>query len=124
MSESNIQIQITLLDPELNEAELQQATQNLQAEIENVEGVETVDFVTVNKTEPDAKSIGGFLAGILKAVVSPKNLKGLVGYLGDRTFGRTIEIIAEGNGRSLDIKVRHPEDIAVILAEVDNFLKG
>jgi hypothetical protein len=124
MSESNIPIQITLVDRELSEAELQQATQNLQAEIENVDGVETVDFIPVDQAEPGAKSIGGFITGVLKAEVSLKNLKKLVGYLGDRTFGRTIKIKAEGNGRSLDIEVRRPEDVGVILPEVDKFLKG
>lgn len=124
MSESSIQVKITLLDSELSESELQQATQDLQAEVAEVDGVLEVNQVPVLTAEAGAKSIGGFLINILTAEVSVENFKKLVNYLGDRTFGRTYEIEAEGNGRKFKGKFRRPEDLAVILPEIDKFLKG
>lgn len=67
MSESNISIQITISDPELSEYELQQVTQDLQAEISQVDGVLEVNQVPVSEVEAGAKDIGGFLNNILTA---------------------------------------------------------
>jgi hypothetical protein len=124
MPESSLQIKITLLDAELSEAELQQATQDLQAEIAEVDGVQEVNQVPVSEIEAGAKSMGGFLINILTAEVSVQNFKTLVTYLGDRTFGKTYEIEAEGNGRKFKAKFRRPEDLEKILPEIDKFLKG
>lgn len=49
MSESNISIQITISDPELSESELKQVTQDLQAEISQVDGVLEVNQVPVSE---------------------------------------------------------------------------
>ncbi|RQH43303.1 hypothetical protein D5R40_13130 [Okeania hirsuta] len=124
MSESNILVKITISDPELNESQLQQATQYLQAEIKEVYGVLEVNQIPISEVEERAKSIGGFLINVLTAEVSLQNLKTLVKHLGNRTFGRIYEIEAEGNGRKLKAKFRRPEDLETILPEVDKFLKG
>ena len=124
MSESNILVKITISDPELNESQLQQATQYLQAEIKGVYGVLEVNQTPVSEVEAGAKSIGGFLINVLTAEVSLQNLKTLVKHLGYRTFGRTYEIEVEGNGRKLKAKFRRPEDLETILPKLDKFLKG
>ncbi|NEP91444.1 MAG: hypothetical protein F6K18_34200, partial [Okeania sp. SIO2C2] len=94
------------------------------SEIKEFDGVQNVDLMPIEKAEPNAKSIGGFLVGILTAEINAKNLKALVGYLGDRLSGKTVKIKAEGNGRKIDIEVVNLEDLKKVLAEVDDFLNA
>ncbi|NEQ74195.1 MAG: hypothetical protein F6K23_14815 [Okeania sp. SIO2C9] len=94
------------------------------SEIEGFDGVQKADLISIETAEPGAKSIGGFLVGILTAEINAKNLKALVGYLGDRLSGKTFKIKAEGNGRKIDIEVGNLKDLKKALAEVDDFLKS
>ena len=124
MSLENIQLTITLSDQQLEEEQLQTDTENMLSEIQEFDGVQKADLMPIEKAEPGSKSIGGFLVGILTAEINAKNLKALVGYLGNNLYGKTIKIKAEGNGRKLDLEVRNLEDLNKALAEVDNFLKS
>ncbi|NEQ35769.1 MAG: hypothetical protein F6K40_05500 [Okeania sp. SIO3I5] len=124
MSLENIQLTITLSDPKLKEDRLQEDTENMLSEIKEFDGVQKADLMPIEKAEPGSKSIGGFLIGILTAEINAKNIKALVGYLGNNLYGKTIKINAEGNGRKIDIEVRNLEDLNKALAEVDNFLKA
>ncbi|NES90009.1 MULTISPECIES: hypothetical protein [Okeania] len=120
----NIQLTITLSDQQLEEEQLQTDTENMLSEIQEFDGVQKADLIPIETAEPISKSIGGFLVGILTAEINAKNLKALVGYLGDRLYGKTMKIKAEGNGRKIDIEVRNLEDLNKVLREVDNFLNA
>ncbi|MGD1700636.1 hypothetical protein [Dapis sp. BLCC M229] len=125
MSLENIQLTITLSDPQLDDKErLQEDTQNILSEIQEFDGVQKADLMPIEKAEPGSKSIGGFLVGILTAEINAKNIKALVGYLGNNLYGKTIKIKAEGNGRKIDFEVRNLEDLKKALAEVDSFLNA
>lgn len=117
-------VTITLSDSQLKEEELQEIVRNLQLELREVEGVTEANLIPMAQAPPNAKGIGGFLLGQLKALVNPKNLKNLVNYLGNNTFGRTIKIKAEGNGKKLDIEFSRSEDIEQIMPQVDKFING
>ncbi|NEP81015.1 MAG: hypothetical protein F6K39_24355 [Okeania sp. SIO3B3] len=123
MSLENIQLTISLSDPKLEEEKLQTETEDILSEIKEFDGIQKADLISIETAEPNAKSIGGFLVGILTAEINAKNLKALVGYLGDRLSGKTVKIKAEGNGRKIDIEVGNLEDLKKALAEVDDFLK-
>lgn len=140
MPETPIQLTIFLEDSQLNDEQLQEATENLCDDIREVEGVDQADLVTKEQADlvtrktasPNSqdiekfikKDIGGFLVGTLTAEVNFKNLKTLVRFLGDRLFGKTIKIQAEGNGKKLDLEIRRPEDLEVILPQIDDFING
>ncbi|GGA45048.1 hypothetical protein [Okeania sp. KiyG1] len=124
MSLENIQLTITLSDSKLEEDKLEEDTRYILSEIEGFDGVQKADLISIETAEPGAKNIGGFLVGILTAEINAKNLKALVGYLGDRLSGKTVKIKAEGNGRKIDIEVGNMEDLKKALAEVDDFLKA
>ena len=124
MSLENIQLTITLSDPKLDEERLQTDTENILSEIEGFDGVQKADLISIETAEPNAKSIGGFLVGILTAEINAKNLKALVRYLVNRRPEKTFKIKAEGNGRKIDIEVGNLEDLKKALAEVDDFLKS
>ncbi len=124
MSETRVQVTITLSDPQLKDEELQEAVQNLQSELREVEGVTEADLIPVEQAPPDSKGIGGFLLGQLKALVSLKHLKTLVSFLGHNPFGRTVKIKAEGNGRKLEVELSRPEDIDKVMPQVERFING
>lgn len=124
MSETQVRVIITLSDPQLKDEEIQEAVQNLQSELREVEGVTESDLIPVEQASPNSKSIGGFLLGQLKALVSIKYLKTLVSFLGHNLFGRTVEIKAEGNGRKLEVKLSRPEDIDKVMPQVERFING
>jgi len=124
MSLENIQLIIALSDPQLDEERLQTDTQNILSEIQEFDGVENADLVSVETAEPGSKSIGGFLLGILNTEINAENLKSFVGYVGDRLFGKTIKIKAESKGKKINIEVSNVEDLKKALAEVDSFLNG
>ncbi|NEP79105.1 MAG: hypothetical protein F6K17_05275 [Okeania sp. SIO3C4] len=68
------------------------------SEIKEFDSLQNADLIPIETAELGAKSIGGFLVGILTAEINAKNLKALVGYLGDRLYGKTTKIKAKGNG--------------------------
>ncbi len=125
MSETPVQVTITLSEPQLKDEELQEAVQNLQLELREVEGVTEADLIPVEQAPPDSKGIGGFLLGQLKALVSLKHLKTLVNFVGKNlVIGRTVKIKAEGNGRKLEVELSRPEDIDKVMPQVERFIKG
>lgn len=116
-----LQVTITLQDPQANDEQLQEAVGNLRQEIEEVNGVKEANFVPVKQAPPNSKSSGGFLLGVLKAVIKVEDFRNLVSFLGGRLFGRTIEIKAEGNGKKLEVKVSSQEDLELALKQVKEF---
>ncbi|GGA01412.1 hypothetical protein [Okeania sp. KiyG1] len=115
MSLENIQLTITLSDPKLTPERLQTDTRNILSEIKKFNGVQNPDLIPIETAEPGAKSLGGFLLGILTAQINAKNLKALVGYLSNRLYGKTIniEIKIKENGKEikLNIEGRNAEEL-------------
>ena len=125
MSETPVQVTISLSDPSLRDEELQEAVQNLQLELKEVEGITEADLIAVEQAPPDSKGIGGFLLGKLQALVSLKHLKTLVNFFGQNIIiGRTVKIKAEGNGRKIDFELSRPEDIDKVMPQVERFING
>ena len=124
MSETPITVTITLSDTQLKDEELQEALQNLESELKEVQGVSYAELIPVEQALPDSKGIGGFLLGQLKTLVSPSHLTTLVSFLGHNLFGRTVKIKAEGNGRKLEIELSRPEDIDKVMPRVSAFING
>jgi hypothetical protein len=122
MSETDIQLTLTLCDPTLNDEQLQEAVENLQKEFQEVEGVKAVDLIPIAQAPPNSKGVGGFLLGKLKALVNPADLKNAFNILGNSLFGKSIEIKVEGNGKKLELKINRPEDLDKIMPEIDKFL--
>ncbi len=125
MSETSVQVTITLLDTQLKDEELEKAVQNLQSELREVEGVTYADLIPVEQAPTDSKGIGGFLLSQLKALVSLKHLKTLVKFFGQNIIiGRTIKIKAEGNGKKLEVELSRAEDIDKVIPRVSAFING
>ncbi|PSB03385.1 hypothetical protein [Merismopedia glauca] len=123
MSETAVQVIITLSDPQLKDEEMQEAIQNLQLEAKEVDGVEEAELISLEQAPPNSKSLGGFLLNQFKALVEIKKLPNLIKTLGSRLFGnQIIKVKAEKNGNKLEIEISNPEDLAKVMPEINKFI--
>lgn len=83
VSPSNVQVTISLSDPDLGEQQLQAEVENLRLQIKEVDGVEEAGLVAVELAPPGSKALGGFLLGLLTAEVNPANIKAVFRFLSD-----------------------------------------
>ncbi|MGK7896715.1 MAG: hypothetical protein AB4372_24630 [Xenococcus sp. (in: cyanobacteria)] len=124
MSNNQIQVTLTLSSPDLENEQLQNAVQELQSEIQEVSGVIEAQLIPIEQAETNAKGIGGFLLGKLRALINRDNLLSFLRLLSDNLLGNTIEVEAKGNGKELKIKLSRPEDLEKVLPQVQDFLNN
>jgi hypothetical protein len=122
-SESNIKLAIALSNPDLEPEELEQETRNLLREIKDLD-VGSAELVAVTEIPQGAKSVGGFLVGVLQAEVSIANFKKLLGFLSDRLLNKTIELEVEANGKKLKVKASSQQELNAAIEQAQKFIAG
>ncbi len=126
MLENQVNVIITLSDPELKEKELQRAVQNLQLEADKIQGVEA-NLISISEAPPGSKGLGDFLVDKFKALVDLKKLQNLLQTLSHRLIGKQIievEVEVEDKKKKLKVKIGSPEDFAKIMSEINKFVNG
>lgn len=122
MTANPIKLTIDFNDPELEPEQRDEQAQRLIAELSDMDEVETVDR-TLNPNFPvGAKAMGGFLVGLLTAEVNVGNAKKLMGFLGDRLGGKTIELTVEANGKKLAVKASSREELDYAIKSAQDFI--
>ncbi|MBN3948926.1 MAG: hypothetical protein V7K14_15010 [Nostoc sp.] len=121
--ESNVKLTITLSNPDLDAEDQERETRNLLGEIRDLD-VESAELVAVAETPLGSKAFGGFLLGVLQAEVSIANFKKLLGYLGDRLGGKSIELEVEANGKKLKVKASSREELTAVIEQAQKFVAG
>ncbi|ACC82167.1 hypothetical protein [Nostoc punctiforme] len=122
-SESNVKLTIALSNPDLDAEEQEQETRNLLRDIKELD-VESAELVAVTEIPQGAKSVGGFLVGVLQAEVSLANFKKLLGFLGDRLGNKTIELEVEANGKKLKVKASSQQELNAAIEQAQKFIAG
>ncbi|MDZ8024465.1 MAG: hypothetical protein RMY36_010150 [Nostoc sp. SerVER01] len=122
-SESNVKLTIALSNPDLDTEEQERETRNLLREIKELD-VESAELVEVREIPEGAKSVGGFLLGVLQAEVSLANFKKLLGFLGDRLGNKTIELEVEADGKKLKVKASSREELSAAIEQAQKFIAG
>ena len=122
-SESNVKLTIALFNPDLDAEEQERETQNLLREIKELD-VESAELVAVTEIPEGAKSVGGFLVGVLQTEVSLANFKKLLGFLGDRLGNKTIELEVEANGKKLKVKASSQQELTAAIEQAQKFIAG
>ncbi|MGF1936840.1 MAG: hypothetical protein RM347_021050 [Nostoc sp. ChiQUE02] len=122
-SESNVKLTIALSNPDLDAEEQERETRNLLREIKDLD-VESAELVAVTEIPEGAKSVGGFLVGVLQTEVSLANFKKLLGFLGDRLGNKTIELEVEANGKKLKVKASSQEELNAVIEQAQKFIAG
>ncbi|MEH2362251.1 hypothetical protein [Nostoc sp.] len=119
--ESNVKLTIALSNPSLDAEEQERETRNLLREIKDLD-VESAELVAVAQTPQGSKAFGGFLLGVLQAEVSIANFKKLLGFLGDRLGGKSIELEVEANGKKLKITASSQQELTAALEAAQKFV--
>ena len=119
---SNVEITIALQDPDLDDEELQEATTRLLQQMRKLDEVEDVRLVSDPNPPDRSKVISGFLIGLLKAEVNPKNIMALLGFLGERLGGKSIELELEANGKKLKVKASSQKELQAAIQAAQEFV--
>lgn len=122
-----IEAKIIVIDPALNDEQLQEMVQTLRVELMDGKVVKQADLIPIETAPPGAKSVGGFVTGSLKAIAELTQLKPLAESLGNRLFGQTIEIEVSKRflrGQTLKVKLQSVEDLEKVMPEIEKFLKN
>ncbi|MDM9581309.1 hypothetical protein [Nostoc sp. GT001] len=122
-SESNVKLTIALSNPDLDAEEQEREAQYLLREIKDLD-VESAELVAATEIPEGAKSVGGFLVGVLQTEVSLANFKKLLGFLGDRLGNKTIELEVEANGKKLKVKASSQEELNAAIEQAQKFIAG
>ncbi|MEH2015784.1 hypothetical protein [Nostoc sp.] len=122
-SQSNVKLTIALSNPDLDADEQERETRNLLREIKDLD-VESAELVAVTEIPKGAKSVGGFLVGVLQTEVSLANFKKLLGFLGDRLGNKTIELEVEANGKKLKVKASSQKELTAAIEQAQKFVAG
>ncbi len=120
--QSDIKFTITLSDPDLDEEELEAATQNIVREFNELDAVEQASLVQVKEAPTGSKAVSGFVLGIVETIVDIGNIKGFMGFLRDRFSDKPIEIEVEANGRKLQLKASNQEDLMAAIRAAEDFI--
>ncbi|MFM7573266.1 MAG: hypothetical protein ACKO4S_09070 [Snowella sp.] len=123
--DTTVKLTISLIDPELNAEELDQETQQLWIELNQLEAVERVERVADPNPPEGNKAFGGVLLGMLQAEATVPNGLKVLRFLGDRFKGKstTIEISGEVKGKKFKIKVGSSEELPVALEAYEKAMK-
>ncbi|WP_088242477.1 hypothetical protein [Calothrix rhizosoleniae] len=71
-----------------------------------------------------AKSLGGYLLGVLQAEVSFENFKQLAGFIRERLTGKAIELEVEANGKKLKVKASSQQELITAVEQAQKFVDG
>lgn len=122
---SNLQITISLPASGVDDEELQAEVENLLPQVKEVDGVDGAELVSVESAPEGAKSLGGFLLGMLTMEVNPANLKALFGFLSDRFGAKPIKLSVKApDGRELNIEASSQAEFDMAYQKAQEFLKG
>ena len=119
---SNFQVMIGFTDESFSADERETAALRLGEQLRELDEVEKIGRVA--EIAPDGSKGLGFLTGFLMAEVNGVNGKKLLGFLGDRLSGKTIELEVEANGRKLKVKASSREELEMAIAQAEKFIQG
>jgi hypothetical protein len=117
-----LHITIAFTDPELEPTEREEEALKLLPQLRDLDEVEAVE--RVSQPTPEGGKGLGFIPGWLMTQVTAENGKKLLGFLGGRLAGKSIEIEVEGNGKKLKVKASNQDELKVAIAEAERFING
>jgi hypothetical protein len=122
-TDATVTLTISLIDPELDAEELDEETQQLWIELNQLEEVEKVERVADPNPPEGNKAFGGVLLGMLQAEATVPNGLKVLRFLGNCFKGRsTIEISGEVKGKKFKIKVGSSEELPVALEAYEKIM--
>jgi hypothetical protein len=102
--DTNVFVNLELVDTSLDSEDLQAATRNLLKQVKAVDGVEEADLVSVTEIPEGSMAIGGYVVGLLTAEISVANLQKLGGFLKDRILAKNLKMTVKAYGKEMAIE--------------------
>lgn len=125
MTDDNVRLTIAFNDPALDSEELEAQAQNLLAQMQDLDEVESIERVLDPNPPAGNKAIGGILVGLLTAEVSVANFKKLGAFLGDRISNKPIKLkVKAPDGRELELEASSQQEFDFAYQKAQEFLKG
>lgn len=121
MSDNLVKLTVDFNDPELEPEERDEQARRLITELRDIDEV-TVDRILDPHPPVGNKAGGGFLVGLLTAEATITNAKKLMGFLGDRLGGKSIELTVESNGKKLSVKASSREELDYAIKAAQDFI--
>lgn len=118
---SNVRLTVSFNDPNSDEEERDREAKNLLKQIKQKDEVEIAGSVSDPNPPADGKG-GGFLVGVVTAVINPANLKTFSSFLLDRLGNKSIELEVEANGKKLKVKASSREELEAAIQEAQKFI--
>lgn len=124
-NESLVKLTLVFKDPDLDAEEKDEEVQKLLNQMQKLDEVEE-SYRVLDPNPPEGnKALGGFLVGMVMAVVKPENIKTLFGFLSEGLKGKPIEIaIKAPDGRELNIKANSQAEFEFAFEKAQQFLKS
>ena len=119
---SDIKFTISFTDPELNLEERDEQAQKLLNQMKDLDELEEVGRVFDPNPPAGNKALGGFLPGIIEAVIETSQIKQCLEFLGERLSGKTIEMEVTANGKSLKVKVGNQAELTAAVQAAEQFI--
>lgn len=123
---SNYRIEVELADPQREPKELQAETTKLLQQLKRTVAVERAGLlaVAVEDVPEGAKSIGGFLLGILQAEVNRENAGKVLKFIWPRVANKSVKVKIEGNGKSFEGEAGSAAEMEALLEAAQKFVEG
>lgn len=124
--ESTVQFILDLTTTGLEEEELNRLTITLLQQMKDSDEFEKVNRVAVEDEDipKDAKSIEGFIVGILMAEVNSQNIISAISWVQRRLSGKTLKFtVKTPQGTEISLEGRTLKDIEALMQEAEKFLK-
>jgi hypothetical protein len=113
--DTTVKLTISLIDPELNTEELDEETQQLWIELNELEAVEKVERVADPNPPEGNKAFGGVLLGMLQAEATVPNGLKVLKFLGDRFGSKPMKLSGGANGKKFAIEVHSREELDAVV---------
>lgn len=120
---NHMNITLTFQAPELDNEDLQAEVERLLPQIQEIEGVEQADLISVELPPNGSKAGGGFVLGALKFVAdNSKIIQGLLGLsnalLGNKTLKMTVKA---PDGSEFSGEAKNRDDLEYLLQQAEEF---
>ncbi|NET49677.1 MAG: hypothetical protein F6K09_13345 [Merismopedia sp. SIO2A8] len=122
---SAVQFTVNFNDPDFDDDERDREAQNLLRQLNDLNDLDVEAKPAVDPNPPEgSKPFLGLLVGALTAEVNFENAKALMGFLGNRLAGKSIELKVEANGRSLEVSASSQAELEAAIDAAKEFLSA
>jgi hypothetical protein len=129
LNNCNIQLTINFKDSNLDADELEELTQSLFKQMDELDAVETVERIREQPprdVKAGADELGKWVLGILKTQIPLPNLAPVMQFIFRRLSGKKVKLKAEANGKTIELEANSTsqEEVLALVQSLKDFAKS